>query len=606
MGDSRQRNGGGIVKPREPERYCVFDVEGTAAKGDFQGCAVVSDRRSVYHTDPHEAMRDLAEHAADGYTLAAHNAEYDIMCLQWPFGERVKLEYYSHKLSAALWYYDPDKPPAKIIDSLALAAGLGIAAIGDSIGYPKLETPQRLLGIDPDRYKWICEPHSVGECEPCYAIRDAEIALRYLNALREYCGQYDLPVRRKLAGIAVRLWQTLDRPEDVRLRSLRADIIAREGYHGGRVEAFRYGNLGRTYVYDVKSMYPSIMLTSPMPDNAKLRIFDKGPVSSHYLQYEGFSDATVTIPPLPIPPLPVSHDGRLFFPVGRVRGVFSHCELREAIQDGATVETIHRTVCSAGVIYPFTQYVTVLGEQRGIYKKAGDSREQVVKVLMNALYGRLGLTKEQTLDIVEPLRDGEKMHDFPGLTVDVIGGRLARRQTHHINRPSDTSNVLWAGTITAYARLQLYRLMKSAPSHVVYCDTDGVYTDADCLPVSDGMGGLELRGVYDKATIHGPKLYRLEAYNGEKMVRAKGVPRAFAETYLDTGFAEYRQPGRVLQAFRQDVTPSVWTILHKEAQLVPAKRTLTNLSGYQSGDGWSDTIPVVFGDDGPEGDLDRI
>lgn len=594
------------MKPREPERYCVFDVEGSAAPGDFQGCAVVSDLRSTYHREYSDARADLAAHAEAGYTLAAHNAEYDIMAALWAFGERVKLEYYSHKLSAALWYYSADKPPAKIIDSLALAAGLSIAAIGDSIGYPKLKTPQRLLGVDPNRYEWTCDEHQIGECEACYSIRDAEIALRYLNALREYCGQYDLPVRRKLAGIAVRLWQVLDRPQDVRLRSLRADIIAREGYHGGRVEAFRYGELGRTYVYDVKSMYPSVMLTSPMPDNAKLRIFDKGPVSDHYLQYEGFSDATVTIPALPIPPLPVEHGGRLFFPIGRVRSVFSHCELREAVADGATIEAIHRTVCSAGVVYPFTQYVTVLGEQRGLYKKAGDSREQVTKVLMNALYGRLGLTKEQELDIVEPLLPGEKMHDFPGLTVDVIGGRLARRQTHYINRPSDTANVIWAATITARARLQLYRLMKSVASHVVYCDTDGIYTDADCLDTSDGMGGLELRGVYDKATIHGPKLYRLEAYNGEKMVRAKGVPRAFAETYLTTGHAEYRQPGRVLQAFRQDVNPSVWTILHKEAQLVPAKRTLTNIGGYQSGTGWSDTIPVVFGDDGPEADLDLI
>lgn len=589
-----------------PERYCIFDVEGSAAPGDFQGCAVVSDFTQVYHRTPEAALADLRDHADAGYTLAAHNAEYDIMCLHWAFGEDVKLEYYGHKLSAALWYHTPGKPPAKIIDSLALAAGLSIAKLGDSIGLPKLQTPQRLLGVDPDRYNWICEAHNVGECEPCYSIRDAAIALRYVDSLRDYLAQYGLPVRRKLGGIAVRLWDTLDNTADVRLRSLRADTLARSGYHGGRVEAFRYGEIGPAYIYDVRSMYPSVMLNSPMPSLDKLQFYPRGPVSDHYLQYEGFSDATVEIPYMYVPPLPVSHDGRLFFPVGTVRGVFAHCELRQAIQDGAIVKTIHQTVCSMDVVYPFANYINVLGVQRNEYKKTGDVREQVVKVLMNALYGRLGLTKGQTLDIVQPLPPGKHMHDYPGQQVDVINGRLTRRETHTINRPSDHSNVLWAASITAYARLHLYRLLKQAGASLLYCDTDGVYTDTDCLSTSEGIGGLELRGRYDKGTIHGPKLYRVEQFDGEKMVRAKGVPRHLAETYLERGAVEYRQPGRVLQAFTQDVAPSVWSILHKEAHLVPAKRHLTNIAAYQSGAGWSDTSPVVFADDSPADALDLI
>lgn len=584
----------------QTERYCVFDTEGSAAEDDYKGCAIVSDDHSAFYLERSKALAVLADHARRGYILAAHNAEYDIMVLLWPAGCDVKLEYYSHKLSAALWKYDPNQPAARIIDSLGLAAGLSVASLGEALKLPKLETPQRLLGIDPDKYHWRCERHLEWECVTCYALRDAEIVHLYLNSLRDYLEQWELPVRRKLGGIAVRVWDKLDDHGDVRLRAKRIETIARQAYHGGRVEAFVYGKVQGVHVYDVKSMYPSVMLNAPMPDMRELRMFEFGPVSPHYLQYEGVSDATVTIPQMHVPPLPVEHSERLYFPVGTVRSVFSNVELRMAQQQGCTIRTIHRMAFSPTVVYPFTQYVTILAEQRRMYKQSKDSREQVVKILMNALYGRLGLTRDQEMDVVRPLSKSEKLNDCVGQTASVIGNRIAVRKTKEIHRPSPHSNVLWASQITAYARVRLLSHMQQAGTALLYCDTDGVYTTTKCLDTGDQLGDLEYRGFYDTGDFHGPKLYRLEGGDEQTMVRAKGVPRHFADTYLSAGAVEYRQPGRVLQAFRQDVEPSVWHIVHKEQNLVPAKRQVHNVDLYRSGVGFSTTSPLVFADSEPE------
>lgn len=582
------------------EQYCVFDVEGSAAENDFQGCAVVSDNSRKFHLTMEDAIADMGAHALAGFTLVAHNAEYDIMSLLWPAGADIRLEYYSHKLSAGLWRVLPGQPLAKIIDSLGLAAGLSVANLGKAMNLPKLPTPQRLLGKDPNRYEWKCERHGTWECVECYCLRDAEIVLMYVNSLRDYLAQYRLPVRRKLGGVAVRLWDSLDNHGRVQLRSKRIEDMCRTAYHGGRVEAFKYGKVNNVHVYDVKSMYPSVMVTAPMPGMEKLRMYEPEPDSTWHLQYEGVSECEVDVPPCYVPVLPVMYGERLYFPVGHIKGCFTHVELRAAIERGAKITRMYRTVWSPDNVYPFTNYIGVLAAQRDHYKKQKDPRQQVVKILMNALYGRLGLTREQEMDTVRPLAKDEHAWQHEGEKVEVIGGRLSLRKTIRVNRPSPHANVLWASQITAYARVRLHSLLEQAGVSLLYCDTDGVYTDAPIFQESHELGGVELRGVYQEGTFYGPKLYRLESTDGNKMIRAKGVPRHMAETYLQSGSVEYRQPGRVLQAYTQKVDPAVWVVVHKEQQLVPAKRHLLDPYSYKSGAGCSDTVPIAFADAEPE------
>ena len=577
-------------------KFAVFDTEGSAAKGDYKGCSIVTHEERIMTNEREEAITILRRLARQGYTLAAHNAEYDIMVLLWPAGERVSIEYYSHKFSVAKWFFDNSSNYVYIYDTLGLSANLSVAAIGQAIGLPKLETPQSLLGIDANQWHWKCDTHDVWECVECYCIRDAEIVLKYLDALQEYCQGYGIPLKRKLAGIATALWDSLDKHGKVNLPSRIAAEIAREAYHGGRCEAFRYGKVGPVYVYDVSSMYPYVMLTMPYPDPKQTVEILKGPISNDYLSYEGASLCTVNVPYSYLPLLPMRYQDKLCFPYGTIRGTFTHAELRAAMQRGAKIIRIDRTVYSRGVVYPFTNYVNTVYEQRRIFKEAKDPREQVVKVLLNALYGRLGLRDKQSFDYIEPVPDGKRLSDFPGSFADVIGGRLTIRNTKELSRLSPHSNVLWASYVTAYARIRLSELMERAAGHIIYCDTDSVFTDIPCLDASDGLGGLKYEGMYDSGTIIGPKLYRLESESLGNLVRAKGVPRKFADDYLQNGYAEYSQPGRVIEAFSTNVDPAVWRVIHKQQQLIPMKRQLVNPVGVETG-GNSDSLPLFFGPD---------
>lgn len=586
--------------PQSPTevKFCVFDTEGSAAPGDYKGCSVVTDNEQYFIETREEAINILKTLVDDGYSLAAHNAEYDIMVLLWPAGEHVLIEYYNHRYSIAKWYYDNGKKPVLIYDTMGLCSNLSVQALGKAIKLEKYPTPQRLLGKDPNKYEWQCEKHSEWECIECYCIRDAEIVLRYLNALSEYLRGYSIPFKRKIAGIAVSLWDRLDKHGKVNLPSGRAADIARKSYHGGRVDTFKYGKVAGVYTYDVNSMYPHIMLTCPMPDVKEIVELPKGPINHDYLQYEGAASCIVDIPYSYVPLLPVRYQDRLCFPYGRVKGTFTNAEIRAAMQRGCKVIRIDEMVYSKNNVYPFTNYISALQTQRDEFKRQADPREQVTKVLSNSLYGRLGLRGDQEFDIVEPLPQGKRLSDFPGAYADIVGERLALRTTKSISRPSPHSNVLWASQITAYARLYLLELMEQAGSHLLYCDTDSVYTDAPCMNETEGLGGLKFEGMYQRGTFIGPKLYRLEDGPTGDLVRAKGVPRNFAETYLRDGYVEYNQPGKVLEAFAQNVDPAVWRVVHKEQHLVPMKRQLLTPGALSVDGGCSDSLPIWYDADG--------
>lgn len=581
-------------------RFCAIDVEGDAGEKGILGVAFYCPEIQEYVTDRNRIIAILKALAIKEYLFIAHNAEYDCAVIFWQLGLDCKMIYYNGRFNHAEWRWHPRRKMAHIWDTLALAAHLSLAKLGDSMGIPKYETPQVLEGIDPNRYKWFCESHNRGECLECYAIRDAEICYRYFDSYVSFLSQYGVAPKRTLGSSAVALWRKLDSPNNVGIRSERIDALARASYHGGRTEVFKVGTIPSVYMADVVSMYPYVMKTNPMADMDKITYLEGGGISAKVLKYEGVSEATVYHPDRHVPCLPVVSNDKLYFPIGNFRGTWAHSELRAAVERGVRIREIHTSTYSTRVCFPYLTYIDTLFALRAEFKKRGDARQAVVKIILNALYGRMGLSSEQEERRIQPVTAKDTMASLQGWELIPSDGVLYASKHKRMKKLNDWANVLWASNITAYARVHLLQYLEWQGDNLVYCDTDSVISTAPIQGLGEGLGSLEDQGHFQEALILAPKLYRLIRDSGEKVVRAKGVPRSVAEDYILKGEAEFSAPYKPTESLQQDQTAGVWRVIKKHRHLTPAKRQPVSDHYRDTGEGNSDTIPIVFEDSSPE------
>lgn len=603
-------------------KWCSYDAEGDAGEKGLLGVSIVSDKVSIYCENWEDARKILSEHAKDGYTFVSHNAQYDIPVVFWQNKEDVRLIYYNQKFNHGVWLYDKESKPANIWDSLGLSGNIALADLGRSIGLPKYDTPQRLLGKDVSRYAWKCDRHDAWECEECYAIRDAEIVYNYMASYESFLAEYGVRPKRTIGSAAVALWKSLGQKEPIQINDDKclkkqkylmpdekksctclyclSEDMGRKAYYGGRVECFKLGEFNNVHYADVTSMYPFVMANRPMP-NPKTMEFVAGPDTSlDYLQYEGVSEVNVYHPQVYIPCLPFRKDAKLQFPCGVFRGHWTHCEIRNLLRIGGKVLHIHRQMFSRESVYPFSTYVGTLMQLREQYKKDGDSRQQTVKILLNSLYGRIGIRIDQEEETMFPLPRGMSQADFPGMEMLIsdVGSFIVAPKMH--SRTNPYSNVLWAANITGYARLHLYHYLMLQGSDIIYCDTDSILSLSAIHGLGSGLGALDKAEFFDTAFVSAPKVYSLHSSDGAADYRAKGVPRQFAQEYIEWGKTSFNAPYKPREAARRGKTAGEWHTVPRSKQIEVDKRDILDPLALANKIGWTDTKPHTVYDDNPD------
>lgn len=581
-------------------KFCVFDTEGDAGARGFKGCSIVADNDKRWETNPDTAISILQDYAEQGYILAAHNAEYDISVLFWQHGIPVECVYYNGKFNCGRWKYAARKRACLIIDTVNLAGGLSVERLGDAIGLPKLSTPQSLLGHDVNRYRWRCDNHGTGECIECYALRDSEIVYRYLEHFTQDLESLGVSFRKRIGAASVAIWKHLDSPGDISIHTKGIDDFIRESYHGGRVECFKQGVVNNVSVYDVTSMYPSIMATCPMPDPRTIVNIEEPHIKTDLIRFEGVSRCLVYHPQMYVPVLPVEWALRLYFPVGLLYGTFTHVELRKLLLLGGEIRRIDRMLLTTETCMPFNMFVGVMWEKRQDYKRRNDPREWVAKIILNSLYGRMGLRREQVRETITPTGRGHNIETHRGYAHEEIGGRLCCKLTSYPSGHSRDSNVLWASYITAYARLRLWEYLAQAGNLLIYCDTDSIITTGSLPDEGTELGQLSYKGTYERGTFIAPKVYMLEDSVKGEVVRVKGVPASVAKDYIKYNHISYSRPYRIKESWGTDNVPGEWHVVDKEMMLIPAKRILLDVRAIHELGGFSDTAPITFGMDEPD------
>lgn len=196
----------------------------------------------------------------------------------------------------------------------------------------------------------------------------------------------------------------------------------RQGYYGGRTELFETSGHDVSD-FDVNSSYPFSM-THRMPAG-RAKIF--GPVDDLevfrklHKTHVGFVEADVWIPPFNpqayagqqrIPPLPVRFEGKLIFPTGSLRGVWSWDELELLYHPriaGSVVKVYRSVWFEARPV--FDGFVASMYAYRQAYKSGtgNAAMDALAKLMMNSLYGKFGMRIERGKLVFVPVDEPDRL-----------------------------------------------------------------------------------------------------------------------------------------------------------------------------------------------------
>lgn len=272
--------------------------------------------------------------------------------------------------------------------------------------------------------------------------------------------------------------------------------FVRFSYHGGRVEVFKRQS-SHLQCYDVNSMYPYVMCEElPVQYIAESRILKD--------KYFGFVEAEIDVPDTYIPVLPFRQE-KLFFPVGRLRGVWTNEELLVAENFGCRIQKIFKAMYfkTAPILKEFVSKLYRLK------KEAEEPTRTIAKYLLNSFYGKFGQSPDKKVYVTEK--------DAPNGAWPIIRPDGKPSGFAYYERRSNAAYLLphISSAVTSKARLHL---LSKLNSNVYYCDTDSVFT-TDIMSTSKELGEWSLVGE-GECQFWQPKLYK---FKGEW--KAKGLDR---------------------------------------------------------------------------------
>lgn len=453
----------------------------------------------------------------------ACNCEYDLLNLFQGWTARVlTLQYVSSGLMRATM----DESDITFYDTLRHWP-MSVEAMGVYIGKPKFKN------YLSDRVT----PKLIDACK-----RDTEIVFDFVSQMLGRYFNLGLKIKSTLPSMAMQYWHTFNKQDLPRLRCKTRDKF-REGYYGGRVEVFRFGEIkGPIYHYDVNSLYPFVMRENEYPDITRKEKETRKPDFSKF----GMAHINIEVPKHNIPALPYRSEKEIMFPYGKISGAYCYPEIRQALKDGAKINKINWAIEYERSVFPFSEYVETCYGNR--LQSKTDLDRTFWKLMMNSLYGKFA-SKDQLLTI-------------------------SKDREYIIKSASRFSNVIWSAYVTAYARLVLLKYLRDA-GEIYYCDTDSVFTPNQ-METSKDLGALKLEGVYKRSEFFGNKVYVVD-----DVYRARGVPRKRkdsendpAKDFIRTGRCIFRRPARLRESRRSFAIANVWYEAEKHFKAEYTKRKI--------------------------------
>ena len=354
--------------------------------------------------------------------------------------------------------------------------------------------------------------------------------------------------------------------------------------------------------FDFTSLYPSVMVKNKFPVGKPRKLVSVNELPTctdleRHVNTRFFGLCYIDILPpqdLYLPVLPATIEGKLMFPLcvacaktnsrecnhdereRMLRGVYTSPEIALAVQYGYRIRKVreiwqfesHVNLFSGYVKHFLKEKIEASGFPRGVitedekhaYVQRVNDRENInldvsnveknpgkrfrSKLALNSLWGKFA-QRVRDGNVKLCRTDDELMElfqrgDIEVMDLDVVGQYYVVRYNHkeYSEVESSVTCVPLASFVTAYARIQLYKLMSSLGERVLYCDTDSVVfvsRRGDSVPnTGEFLGDLtdEIKDAYgddayaDAFVSPGPKSYALRIHVGDEckyIIRAKGL-----------------------------------------------------------------------------------
>lgn len=352
-----------------------------------------------------------------------------------------------------------------------------------------------------------------------------------------------------------------------------SNALARAAYYGGRCEVLRQTFAGSyhepLYCFDVNSMYPWAM-SQPMPIDVTP---DHGKDSWDNPAAVGFIDCAVEISNCHIPVLPHRTEaGKLIFPTGKWRGVFSTVELQLAKELGQLQSILVYNYVYYDTAPIFGEYVEKLYWLRNKENpEYNEATAKIAKLLLNSLYGKFGSSTERESIHIRPTMDSILERDLRPMPSPITNDCWLERTTF------DADYLLphIAAWITSISRTRLCRGLIDCGTSAYYCDTDSIYTTNPVADIGPSLGQWKNEYPRDpivEAQFVAPKIYSYRHASGKVTNRAKGFSR-FAEP-LPGDITERLANGETIEVSR---FAKVRSVIAGEFGLVKSGKRIYNL-----------------------------
>lgn len=290
----------------------------------------------------------------------------------------------------------------------------------------------------------------------------------------------------------------------------------KKSYTGGAVDVYKpYGE--NIKVYDVKSLYPSVMLNNPMPigdptyfegniiSNKECWTNNDKPFGFFYVKIQAPKDMKEPILQVK---RKINNLTRTIAPTGSWKGWYFSEELYNAEKYGYKFEVLKGYTFNKG--YIFKDYVEKLYAIKESHPK-GSPMNMNAKLLLNSLYGRFGMSPYSEEHIILPSHlSNQFILDDNFDILDVIDFKNNQELITYKKRlnPNVDGNIeenkyknvsiVVASAITAYGRIHMSQF-KNNPEigDLLYSDTDCIAITGDLDPKYIGKGiGQRKRGKY--------------------------------------------------------------------------------------------------------------
>lgn len=284
------------------------------------------------------------------------------------------------------------------------------------------------------------------------------------------------------------------------------DEIFRPFYYGGRVQCFDAGILaGPWKLFDVNSMYPSVMRNSKHPVNGRFAFSSRIPSDferPYFVEFEG--SQTNALPAL-------NEEGKLTFT--KSSGVFRACshELEVAMEHGLVqIDKVIKCYVSDDYI-TFEEFVDKFFNLRLGAKEIDDAAlDLFYKLILNSAYGRLGINPRNFSDWFIH-RDFGEDHDLysKGYRMAADHDHLELWEKAAELDDSQFCDVAIAASITSASRAKLLAGLQ-ASIDPIYCDTDSIICRDFTGDMDDKrLGAWKLEKTAKVAAVAGKKMFCL-------------------------------------------------------------------------------------------------